>query len=245
MAYSDNVVSAESAGKPNEQSDTSTSSGPGGFLDTTWLETLRKHAPEIAAGKSDDELLALKTDPALNRQMVDAYAGANQAYLAKNGVPVTPGTSYLAHFAGPDGAVKVLQADPAAGVETLLSPAAIKANPFLKGMTAQGLQAWAAKKVGTTAPVPGPQPQAQPGAAGPGNSPPGAPLDLLAPQRPPIFVPPPPQAAQQPAGAPALGPAAFSQMPQAPPMVPIFIPPRKPLDQASMKDVKTVPLTDG
>ena len=45
-----------------------------------------------------------RTDPQLSREMTAAYANKNHAILSKAGVPVTPGTTYLAHFAGPGGA---------------------------------------------------------------------------------------------------------------------------------------------
>lgn len=173
----DQIVNVESGGNPTAQNPNSSAAGPGQFIDSTWLATVKQHAPDVAQGKSDAEILALKNDPtlaalpenvALANKMTGAYASDNQAYLSKNGVPVTPGTTYLAHFAGPQGAVKVLQADPNAPVSDILGAAAVKANPFLQGMTAQGLQAWAAKKMGVQAPSPGPRPapaSAQPPAA--------------------------------------------------------------------------------
>lgn len=182
MSYSDSVIQAESGGDPNSQDPNSSASGPAGFIDSTWLDVLRQHRPDIAQGKSDADLLALKTDPQLAGQMADAYAADNAAILSKNGLPVTDGTKYLSHFAGPGGAVKILKADPNAPVESILSAEAIKANPFLKGMTAQGLQAWAAKKGGAALP-PGmqgaqPTPQAAPQAP----PPPAAPQQQMAPQ---------------------------------------------------------------
>jgi len=178
MSYSDSVIQAESSGDPNSHNDRSSASGPAGFIDDTWVDMLRQHRPDIAQGKSRDDLIALKTDPQLAAQMTDAYAADNGAILAKNGLPVTDGTKYLAHFSGPQGAVKILQADPNANAGDILGPAALKANPFLKNMTAQGLQAWAAKKGGATLP-PGMQ-GAQPAPQGP--PPPAAPQQQMAPQ---------------------------------------------------------------
>jgi hypothetical protein len=133
MSLTDSIVSAESGGDPGAKNPNSTASGPGQFLDSTWLATLKAHRPDIARGQSDAALLALKNDPTLAADMTGAYAADNQAVLAKNGLPVTPGTTYLAHFAGPGGAVKVLQADPDASEEDLLGPKVVAANPFLKG----------------------------------------------------------------------------------------------------------------
>ncbi|MGA7805597.1 hypothetical protein [Bradyrhizobium sp.] len=233
MAISDQIDNAESGGNPNATNSNSSAAGPGQFIDSTWLSVLKQHRPDIAAGKSDADLLALKTDPVLAPQMTDAYAADNQAVLANNGLPVTPGTTYLAHFAGPGAAVKILQADPGDSAADILGPAATKANPFLRGMTAQGLQAWAAKKMGTAAPQPGPQnnaPQAAPAAPGP-IAPPGPP---------PIFASAGPQNAglQAPAaGAEAAPMPAPSPQPFAAPNVPppIFVPQPRQIDLSKLR----------
>jgi hypothetical protein len=165
MGLIDSIIGAESGGNPNARNPNSSASGLGQFIDSTWLSTIRGARPDLA-GQSDQELLALKNDPQLSREMTEAYANQNQAILTKAGVPVTDGNTYLAHFAGPGGAVKVLQADPSAPVGDILGPAVVKANPFLARMTAGDLQAWASKKVGGG----GPQPVApQAPAAAPAN----------------------------------------------------------------------------
>lgn len=146
--YSGRVITAESGGDPSAKNPLSTSAGPAGFIDSTWLETIKKARPDLAAGKDDATLLAMRSDPALSKDMTDFYATGNRKYLADRGLPVTPGATYLAHFAGPGGAQKVLSADPKAQIASLLSPDAIKANPFLRNMTAGDLTAWADRKMG-------------------------------------------------------------------------------------------------
>src|SRR5678815_888523 len=96
MALIDSIIGAESGGNPNSQSSTSTASGPGGFINSTWLSTIRTIRPDLA-DQPDSALLALKTDPQLARQATEAYAQQNQAVLARAGLPVTDGTTYLAH----------------------------------------------------------------------------------------------------------------------------------------------------
>jgi hypothetical protein len=220
MGLIDSIIGVESGGNPNATNPRSSASGLGQFIDATWLATIRQAKPELA-GKSDAELLALKTDPQLSREMTEAYANQNQAILTKAGVPVTPGTTYLAHFAGPGGAVKVLQADPNAMAGDVLGAAVVKANPFLAKMTARDLQAWADRKMGGSSPQPQPS-QAAP--AGPASGllaqAPAPPAGGLAPApqmggllQPPTF----PQAPQ------SAGPGLFAQMPpeqamQAPPI---------------------------
>lgn len=216
MGLIDSIVGAESGGNANATNPNSSATGTGQFLSSTWLDTLAKHRPDLTG--SPDELLALRNDPNLSKEMTAAYASDNQAILSKAGVPVTPGTTYLAHFAGPGGAVKVLQADPNAPVGDILGASVVKANPFLSGMTAQGLQAWAAKKMGVSAPTPGARPAS-----------PASPANAIPEQPAPIF--------SQPQAAPQAAPSAFAQMP-APQMAqppPIFTPQRKPIDLSGLR----------
>jgi hypothetical protein len=153
MALSDKIIGVESGGDPNAENDKSSASGLGQFIDSTWVATMQSARPDLTAGKSPAEIIAMKSDPDLQRQMVDAYANQNAALLDKAGVPVTDGTKYLAHFAGPQGAIKILQADPTATAESVLGSAAVKANPFLAKMSAGDVAAWAAKKMGAQSPV--------------------------------------------------------------------------------------------
>jgi hypothetical protein len=219
MGLIDSIIGAESGGNPNATNPNSSAAGPGQFIDSTWLSTLKAARPDLAQGQSDDALLALKTDSQLSRQMTEAYAQQNQAILAKAGVPVTDGNTYLAHFAGPQGAVKVLQADPAASVADILGPGVVKANPFLANMSAADLQAWASRKMGSA-----PQaPQAASAAPQPA---------MVAPQSQPAptFAQAPPAAPQQQASTPAYVP----DIPQQP-LNPIFASPRRPVDLTKLR----------
>ncbi len=222
MSTGDLIRAAESGGDPYAKNPNSTASGPDQFLNSTWLDTIRIARPDLA-GQPDEALLALKTNPEISGQVRDAYAAQNGAILSKAGQPVTPATTYLAHFAGPQGAVGVLSADPATPIDRLMSPEAIKANPFLRGMTAGDLRAWADRKMGGGQTAP-----ATP--ASPANGPVAAPLNLIPQQAPPIFAPPPQQQAQ----APQSAPAPFEQIPPMQ-MQPIFTPPRKQVDLSKLR----------
>jgi hypothetical protein len=215
MGLIDSIIGAESGGDPNARNPNSSASGAGQFIDSTWLDVLKNARPDLAQGKSDADLLALKSDPQLSAQMTAAYADQNGAILSKAGLPVTPGTTYLAHFAGPQGAVSVLSADPSAPVSSVLTPGAVKANPFLQGMSVGDLRAWADRKMGGAAPAP--QAPAAPAQA---------PLSL-APQAPPMFAQQPQQAAPQ-QQQQAQAPTPSYQAPDLQGAAPIFAQPRKP-----------------
>jgi len=222
MGLIDSIIGAESGGDPNAKNPNSSATGAGQFIDSTWLSMISKHRPDLTG--SPQELLALRSDPQLSRAMTEAYAADNGQILTKAGVPVTPGTTYLAHFAGPQGAVSVLQADPNAPVSDVLGSAAVKANPFLRGMTVAGLQAWADKKMGAapaaaaaTTPAPAPVP--------------GVPAAPAATQTPPLLA-----AAAEPQQAAPSSPLFAQMQPDPPPqMAPIFTPPRKQIDLSKLK----------
>lgn len=184
MALIDSIIGAESGGDPNAKNPNSSATGAGQFINSTWLDTITKHRPDLAEGKSPEEILALRSDPALSKEMTAAYAGDNAGILSKAGVPVTPGNTYLAHFAGPQGAIGLLNADPSTPAGAILGPAVVKANPFLANMTAADVAAWANRKVGgaplSMAGPPQPtQAAAQPSMVQPQ---PGPPLSLAPPQ---------------------------------------------------------------
>jgi hypothetical protein len=180
MGLADKVISVESAGDANAKNPRSTATGAGQFIEETWLDMLAKHRPDITGSR--DELLALRTNKDLSREMTDAYAADNGGILKGAGLPVTPGTQYLAHFAGPKGAVGLLNADPSAPASSVLRPSAIKANPFLANMSAGDVAAWADRKMGgPSAPMSmaGPRPAA-PAVAAPAVAPTAAPAAVAA-----------------------------------------------------------------
>lgn len=143
MAGVDDIIARESAGDPNATNPRSSAGGLGQFIDSTWLDMLQRHRPDVVQGRSRADLLQLKFDPQLSKEMTAAYAADNNAALSKAGIPITPGSTYLAHFAGPAGATAVLQSAPDTPVTALLDKSAIAANPFLRSMTAADLKAWA------------------------------------------------------------------------------------------------------
>lgn len=151
----DQILNVESGGDPLAKNPRSTATGLGQFIESTWLDTLSRHRPDLVAGKSRQEILDLRLNPDISREMTAALASDNNSKLTAANLPVTPGNTYLAHFAGPGGAISVLNADPNASVASVLGPAVVKANPFLANWSVSQLRAWSDKKMG------GAQPQAQ------------------------------------------------------------------------------------
>lgn len=86
-------------------------------------------------------------DPVASSDAAARLLKDNQSVLQANGLPVTPGTLYLSHFAGVGGASKILNADDGASAGSILGPAAVRANPFLANMTVGGVKGWANNKM--------------------------------------------------------------------------------------------------
>lgn len=137
----------ESGGNPTADNPLSSAYGADQFTAGTWLGVVQQHRPDLMAGKSEGEVLALRADPALSAEMADYHAQDNAGTLRAAGMPVTDGTQYLAWFAGAGGATALWRADPQASAESVLGTAAVKANPHLKDMNAADVIAWAGKKM--------------------------------------------------------------------------------------------------
>lgn len=148
----DRIIQIESGGNPNAKNPKSSATGLGQFIDSTWLGVVRKHAPHLMEGRSNAEVLALRTDPDIARRMLEAHTDDNREFLRNRGIEATDGNLYLAHFLGAGGAVRVLSEDPNASVEQVLGANVAAANPFLKGRTVGQLIDWASTKMGEAKP---------------------------------------------------------------------------------------------
>lgn len=145
------IIGVESSGNPNAKNPASTAEGLGQIIDETWLGLIKRNRPDLANSYSKAELLAMKTNGALNREMTVAYTRENAAALASAGLAVNPRNSYLMHFAGPGGGKRVIRGDRNAHVSTVLTEGQISANPFLKDWTVGQMQDWAERKMGGAA----------------------------------------------------------------------------------------------
>jgi hypothetical protein len=161
-AVVEKIISVESNGDPNAKNKRSSAMGLGQFLDETWLDLIRTHRPDLARGRSKDKILELRRDAEIAREITMRFTEQNAGMLRKRGLPVTPGTLYLAHFAGGAGAVAMLSALGDADAASVMANAdatgrtkrekIIRANPFLERFTVADLRSWADRKMR----IPGP-----------------------------------------------------------------------------------------
>jgi hypothetical protein len=152
------IIGIESNGDPNAKNKRSSATGLGQFLNETWLDLIRTHRPDLAKGRSESETLELRRDPEVAREITARFTERNAGMLRKRALPVTPGTLYLAHFAGGAGAVAILSALENADAAFVMASAdatgrtkrekIIKANPFLERFTVTDLKSWADRKMG-------------------------------------------------------------------------------------------------
>ena len=152
----DRIIGVESAGNPSARNPESSAGGLGQFIDSTWMDMIERHRPDLLEGRSEAEVLALKFDPQLSRDMTRIFTEENVAYLQSRGLPTEPGDIYLAHFLGKGGAAEALRAGSDVPIRSVLTANAISANrgiryngkPFGQ-WTVRDLRAWAASKMDT------------------------------------------------------------------------------------------------
>jgi hypothetical protein len=144
------IVRAESGGKADAKNPMSSATGVGQFIESTWIDVMNKHFPEVVRENPNrQDLLALRTDPDLSRRAVAALREDNQSVLESQGVPVNDTSVYLAHFLGAGKAAKLLKATPNSPVSKLLTEAEIKANErVLRGKSVQDVINWASRSMG-------------------------------------------------------------------------------------------------
>ncbi len=156
-AVVERIIAAESNGDSNLKDSHSSATGLGQFLDDTWLELIRQYRPDLTKGRSDSETLELRREAKLAHEITMRFVERNAAILKHRGLPVTAGAIYLAHFAGPAGAVAILSASENADAALVMASAdatgrtkrdqLIKANPFLEHFTVGDLKLWADRKM--------------------------------------------------------------------------------------------------
>jgi hypothetical protein len=151
------IIKVESAGLANKKNKLSSATGAGQFLDDTWLEAVRKHRRDLTHGRRDKELLELRRDAELSREIITRLIEQYAATLRKRGLPLTPGSLYLVYFAGPAGAMALLSGADDADAASIMAAAdvtgrttrqkLVRANPFLELLTVRDLRNWGDHKM--------------------------------------------------------------------------------------------------
>ncbi|MFL6791301.1 MAG: lytic transglycosylase domain-containing protein [Bradyrhizobium sp.] len=157
-ALVERIITIESNGDPNAKNKRSSATGAGQFLDDTWLEAVRRHRRDLIQGRNDKEILELRRDAELARELVTRLVEQYATMLNRRRLPITPGSLYLTYFAGPAGAVALLSGAEDADAASLMAAADVTgrttreklvgANPFLKVLTVGDLRTWADRKMG-------------------------------------------------------------------------------------------------
>ncbi|MFM2388921.1 MAG: hypothetical protein RLZZ437_476 [Pseudomonadota bacterium] len=150
----DVIIQVESGGNAAAKNPLSSATGLGQFIESTWLRMMRDYRPDLAANMSRQELLDLRLDPTLSREMVMNLARENESFLRGKGHQITAGRLYLAHFLGPSGADVALSAQDGQTVLAVMGQSVVGANPFLTNYTIADLKAWADRKMGSAPAAP-------------------------------------------------------------------------------------------
>lgn len=143
----DKIIQVESGGK-NIGTTGSSAFGIGQMTKGTFEGLAKKASPTSALyGKTFEDM---KADVGLQREALSQLTVQNQDALSNAGLATSDASTYLAHFLGSAGAIKVLKAPDETPISSVVSGNAIASNPgvFKNVSTAGDLKAWASKKMG-------------------------------------------------------------------------------------------------
>jgi len=144
----DKIIQAESAGNPKAKNADTSAFGLGQFTKKTWVDSVKKFAPEEAEGLTSGEILNKINDQDFHVKILGGLTKDNQNILQNKGIEANDRNTYLAHFAGVGTASKIIKADPNTPIEDIASADAIRSNEkVLKGKTAGQVLAWAENKM--------------------------------------------------------------------------------------------------
>jgi len=133
--FLDRLMAAESGGRNDAKNPRSTALGPFQFLRSTFLDVTRRHFQAEIVGLTEEEIAALRTEPALSRRVAAVYCKEIVRYLKDKGLAPTFAYLRLAYLLGPADAVRIIQAQAETPVVSLLSVEVIAANPFMRDMS--------------------------------------------------------------------------------------------------------------
>lgn len=130
FAYLMEKAAAESGFRTDVKASTSSATGLYQFIDSTWLNTMKEHGGQhgfqrfadsiqkrsdgtlsVADPEVRQQILELRKNPEVASLFAAEFAKDNKQYLQENvGGKIGPTEMYLAHFLGPGGATKFLNA---------------------------------------------------------------------------------------------------------------------------------------
>jgi hypothetical protein len=155
--YLKKVIQVESGGRSNAQASTSSAYGLGQFTKGTFESlAINSSRNSILYGKSFEDY---KKSEELQIEALKALTEQNRARLVRSGLPTDDASLYLAHFLGAGMALRVLQSNDNVNLRSVLPSSYFTANPAVFGnlKTVGDLKAWAARKMGGSAPTQGSQ----------------------------------------------------------------------------------------
>lgn len=141
------AIQVESGGNPNARPRDrygrlqSSAVGGGQFLEGTWLAVYRRNFAEQAARMSRQQILDLRRNMEVSRQMTEIFARENAATLRAAGMAVTEANLYALHFLGEGergGGMRLLRAQRDAPLRSVVAPSAFRSNPWLNNISTAG-----------------------------------------------------------------------------------------------------------
>lgn len=141
----DSIIQIESSGNPMAKAATSSALGLGQFLNATWLSTVRRSRADVMNGRTQTQVLAMRTNASFSIEMLARFTEANKRSIGAN---AAPGDLYLAHFLGAGTAAALFRAPAGAPVSTVVSAEAIRANKsILQDKSCGQVRAWAESRM--------------------------------------------------------------------------------------------------
>jgi hypothetical protein len=145
--FLDRLMQAESGGRDDAANPRSTALGPFQFIETTFLEVVRRHFAAETRSMTPAQILARRTDRAFARRAAEAFTRDNAAALANAGVATSYANLRLAFLVGAGGAIALVTAEPKTPAIRILGTGVVQANPFMAGMSAADLANWSARNL--------------------------------------------------------------------------------------------------
>jgi len=87
--FLDRLMRAESGGRPYAKNTASSALGPFQFIESTFLDVVRRNFPALASGKTDADILALRTDVKISADVALIYTRENASTLGVKGIEAT------------------------------------------------------------------------------------------------------------------------------------------------------------